>query len=664
MVNDGLRIALIAKAGDARQQLQTALKDLGADLVCEGDTTDITPQMLLDLKPAVVVVGLEPSIDKSLHAFDEVLNSANFEVVYDDAEVSGQLSGWDLNRWARHLAAKLIGSDLMPPVPAGTPQLDEALELSPGAPESPAQQMADANLADYLVATPAMAIDVPTSTDFSDALGRETGALSMEESKPELQIDFDDLEKAMNHQPIEAAIQSQSTELLQAADSVANIENDFIDASTASASELNSVDDMGAFANFDFVGLEESNDAVDDLAISNIDVTENNLAPDESAFDLSLDDDSIFGPDLSTLETKAQTDFSAENSNLDTEEDLSTMADFEVSEEAVSFSNFNTSDDDASQFSVDDDVAALAAQLEANEDVHVSAAKSEVKDLDFTDFDQERASTSSATASDAISTNAVKANEKPSFDFSSLELVDSDAVIPAAQVKLASSDAVLINKVNFELEQTDEEKAAELDAAAVEANKPVIAFANTSASATTMKPVSDTGAVLILAGMGGPDAVRQLLKALPNNFNAPVLLYQHLEVGNHDRLVTQLEKISLLPVYLASVGRTVAAGQVAVLPAGVGLDFVGDQLQFGSADSQQDLVATMPPAHSAVVLLSGASLEAAQAAAYLQAGGGLALAQDPANCFEPAAASALIAKGGKTAEIADIAKMLVAHFTH
>jgi len=55
-----------------------------------------------------------------LDKFDELLGSSNIEVVYDDAEVSGQLNGWDLNRWARHLAAKIIGTDLMPPVPEGS----------------------------------------------------------------------------------------------------------------------------------------------------------------------------------------------------------------------------------------------------------------------------------------------------------------------------------------------------------------------------------------------------------------------------------------------------------------------------------------------------------------------------------------------------------------
>ncbi|MEO6171774.1 MAG: chemotaxis protein CheB, partial [Arenimonas sp.] len=176
------------------------------------------------------------------------------------------------------------------------------------------------------------------------------------------------------------------------------------------------------------------------------------------------------------------------------------------------------------------------------------------------------------------------------------------------------------------------------------------------------KALSNIGAVLILAGMGGPDAVRQLLKALPASLNVPVLLYQHLEVGKHDRLVAQLEKVSNLPVYLALQGQSAEPGQVAVIPVGIGLDLVGNELFFGGAESQQALVESLPAKHSVVIVLSGAANETAAAAASVQSQGGLALAQDPKNCFEPAAAEALVNLGGKTAEIQALATMVLNYF--
>jgi chemosensory pili system protein ChpB (putative protein-glutamate methylesterase) len=644
MVNAGLRIALLAKAGDARRQLQTALNDLGAELVCEGDPAEINPQILLDLKPSVVVVGLEPSLDKSLHAFDDVLSNSQFEVVYDDAEVSGQLTGWDLNRWARHLAAKLIGSDVMPPVPVGSSPLDEVVELSlPGAPETPAQIMADAKFEDYLDATSAMAIDVPASTDFAEALERDKGALSAEEPRPALDIDFDDLEKAMTHQPVELSTLADS-ELRRIEPVSTSPADDFIEAKKTS-SELEQVDDLGAFADFSFDGLEEDDVAAAPALAAQLDSSEQD---DESALDFSLDDDSIFGPDLSG--NASEKNDAVENDAISLEDDLSTLADFEPSNGAISFSNYNTSDDEPNELSIDDDVAALAAQLDANQET--SPAVETVKDLAFED-DGKSQTNNRETANVAVE------NSKPNFDFSSLELADESAPLQH-QATSAVGASQLLDRVKFELEPTDEEKAAAFAASAANPDAPVVvAFANSSAAAGV---VADTGAVLVLAGMGGPDAVRQLLKALPVNFAPPVLLYQHLEVGNHDRLVTQLAKISQLPVYLAVSGQSASAGQVAVLPAGVGIDFVAGQLQFGAANSQQQLVSAMPSQYSAVVILSGAAVEAAEAAAHVTANGGAAFAQEPNNCFEPAAANALIAQGGKTAEIVDIANMLVVHF--
>jgi chemotaxis response regulator CheB len=225
----------------------------------------------------------------------------------------------------------------------------------------------------------------------------------------------------------------------------------------------------------------------------------------------------------------------------------------------------------------------------------------------------------------------------PKFDASSLTLLDMDAEIPLPGAAQPASTSALLKRNKFVLEAIEGEAPAE-------------------------KPLSDIGSVLILAGMGGPDAVRQLLKALPSTLNVPVLLYQHLEVGKHDRLVAQLEKVSNLPVYLAMQGRTAEPGQVAVIPVGIGLDLVENELFFGGAESQQALVESLPAQHSVVIVLSGAAVETAGAAARVQSQGGLALAQDPANCFEPAAAEALLQQGGKTAEIPALADMVLEYF--
>ena len=70
--------------------------------------------------------------------------------MFDDAEVTAKLDGWDLNRWARHIAAKLLGSEALPPAPEGTPILARASSCpTPALPPTPAQLMDDARLEDY-----------------------------------------------------------------------------------------------------------------------------------------------------------------------------------------------------------------------------------------------------------------------------------------------------------------------------------------------------------------------------------------------------------------------------------------------------------------------------------------------------------------------------------
>ena len=152
------------------------------------------------------------------------------------------------------------------------------------------------------------------------------------------------------------------------------------------------------------------------------------------------------------------------------------------------------------------------------------------------------------------------------------------------------------------------------------------------------------GAVVILAGLGGPDAVRQVLSSLPDRLPVPVLLYQHLEVGKYDRLVEQLAKVSRLPVSLAREGAVPQPGCVSVLPTGITVRADGESLRF-EAGPLARLIPALPARTSVVVFLSGADASLAPAAATLRSSGGLAFAQDPEVCFDPSAALALQQQG-------------------
>lgn len=653
MADAGVRVALLAKAGESRNQLRTALQDLGADLVCEGDPSELSLGAVSDLDPKVMVVSLEPSIEAALDKFDSLLSSSNVEVVYDDAEVSGKLEGWDLNRWARHLAAKIIGTDLMPPVPNGSAMASQdEWQPQPGAPETPAEAMADAKLEDYLHDTQSLATDVPVNESYSDALQRDVPEPQPEtahETDASIDVNLDDLEQAMRldshgeeHRELpEAKVELENRapvvdELAldefdgfisaeAAANAAAQIGNDFILPETA---EEFLVEDFTAPA----ATAEESAGSVNEDDFISFDNSQAEIKDE-----ISLGDDADFDIDLSALESSENDAAVSDSSSLDFEETVSTLADFEVSEQPVVFSKYQSDDAVEMSSSMDDDVAALAAQLdefEKNDNREVA------RNMDFGNL-EEKAPETRVPAKDSDRSGGSAATqitkEMPKFDASSLTLLDMDAEIPLPGAAQPASTSALLKRNKFVLEAIEGEEPAE-------------------------KPLSDIGSVLILAGMGGPDAVRQLLKALPSTLNVPVLLYQHLEVGKHDRLVAQLEKVSNLPVYLAMQGRTAEPGQVAVIPVGIGLDLVENELFFGGAESQQALVESLPAQHSVVIVLSGAAVETAGAAARVQSQGGLALAQDPANCFEPAAAEALLQQGGKTAEIPALADMVLEYF--
>ncbi|MDI1254378.1 chemotaxis protein CheB [Thermomonas sp.] len=169
---------------------------------------------------------------------------------------------------------------------------------------------------------------------------------------------------------------------------------------------------------------------------------------------------------------------------------------------------------------------------------------------------------------------------------------------------------------------------------------------------------SRQGAVVIAAGVGGPDAVRQLLGNFPTGFARPIVLRQRIEGGQYDKLVRQMQRATELRVVLAQAGDPLQAGTVHVLPDGLDLQAAPTGLVF-AAVAGDAVFAALPPIDSALLLLSGADINLVDVAMSLSWAGGLALGQSPENCFDPAASNALAARGGQAASLAKLpAKLL------
>ena len=168
------------------------------------------------------------------------------------------------------------------------------------------------------------------------------------------------------------------------------------------------------------------------------------------------------------------------------------------------------------------------------------------------------------------------------------------------------------------------------------------------------------GVVLVLAGVGGPDAVRKLLGALPTEFGRAVLVQLRLDGGRYDNLVKQLSRVSKLPVSMAMPGDAVAASTVYVLPEGVGLAL--GELGLAFVDGGGEPIDALPPAESAVIVLSGADPARIDAALALATRGGLVAGQSLEGCYDAAAVTLLAAGGMELGSPTHLAQHLTTHW--
>ncbi len=153
------------------------------------------------------------------------------------------------------------------------------------------------------------------------------------------------------------------------------------------------------------------------------------------------------------------------------------------------------------------------------------------------------------------------------------------------------------------------------------------------------------GAVVIVAGVGGPDAVRQFLGGLPSTFPRAVLLRQRIEGAQYDRLMRQMQRASQMQVALAQAGDVPQRGTVYVMPDGLDVRAAGTDLVFAETQGEPRFAA-LRASDSAMLLLSGAEIAMVDVALTMSLAGALVFGQAPDNCFDPAASQALVARGG------------------
>jgi len=121
-------VALLFDDAELGGQLRAALSERGASIVHEGTLAGLDRARLLEAGASVVVVNLDDEADdEALDRLYAMLDGDRPRVVFNDAQASRGLDGWDRARWARHLAVKVMAEgDIDPPRPGQAHRTDAA----------------------------------------------------------------------------------------------------------------------------------------------------------------------------------------------------------------------------------------------------------------------------------------------------------------------------------------------------------------------------------------------------------------------------------------------------------------------------------------------------------------------------------------------------------
>ena len=189
-------VALLFDDVELGGHLRDALSERGARIVHEGGMASLSRDLLAQVGAQVLVVNLDDSADDALDRLYEVVDGDTPRLVFNDAQASRALTGWDRARWARHLAVKVLEmGDLDPPRPEharGVEVIDsDVLEAAIARETMAAFAPAPEPESELQAAAEADVQPKPSSTETEhDALPLETPTFASDESASP---DFDSL---------------------------------------------------------------------------------------------------------------------------------------------------------------------------------------------------------------------------------------------------------------------------------------------------------------------------------------------------------------------------------------------------------------------------------------------------------------------------------------
>lgn len=637
-------VALLYEAGDLGGHLKVALNELGAAIVYESQASSLDRAALAGSGARIVVFNLDPDSEGEIDQVCDALDQGGYEVVFNDADASARLSGTDQARWARHLAAKILHKPEIaePPRPAWAESVP-----SPG-------QRAVASIPNFATA-PAPPQIVPIAS---------ASAPLPEEPLPEAEITLESIEPTFELAPL--------FEQLPAA--------------AAPASESPAPAPPASMPSLDLGSLDEFL-----LAEGDVDV----VAPTDA-----------LQPSAAAPEAPAATDFASALENfaaaVPTHRYEEKPADEFASEIDALFADAGrgkSASPPAQPEGVTGEYKAPAADgIEMAEFPAIfdqfDAAAAGVPEAEDSRFSYKPAplppkpgdvppEAPVATAAEPLlppdwslepldEGGDVKPLVGKSTAFGIETMSASDFLAPADEEPVPPPP--ISEGLSLELMPMEDAVAPQDFAAVV----PAAAGMRDESAATRLKVGSGAHlrhVVVLGASIGGPEAVREFLGALPRNFPALFVLAQHMGDEFLELMSMQLAKAVSLTVRTPTHGERVGHGEIVIVPTRqrMQIDSEGvitlspliertayspsiDQVMHDVADEFGD--------RASAIVFSGMAQDAIDGSKYLKSRGGDVWIQDPDTCtistmVESVRSTGTVGYAGSPQQLA--AKMIADH---
>jgi two-component system chemotaxis response regulator CheB/chemosensory pili system protein ChpB (putative protein-glutamate methylesterase) len=659
------QVALLYQTQELGRHLRDALASLGTPIVYEAATDHLDPGALQQSGARVVIVNLDPEVEAHLDEVYGLLEDDRYSVVFNDAQVSSGLSGWDQARWARHLAAKILGDvDIDPPRPEGAEAIPTPVPVAAEARADSAslahQTEAEETLAEEIemVSEPEAGYDTRLRSIVDSAV-EEPVAATTDAGDPldMLESRYDEM-----NQPAAAAYPSPTPppddefdfSTLEALTATPLPPSDASSTFTDEFSEDESSVQAPSFAEETQRTPSVTNEPISRVDEAPADSLETD--PDLEVFDLAALD-KLFGDDPGEVPSAAPGEAHAEEASIDVGDlgDLgnldsipSTPADTaappakNTAEKLVDLSHLSLLDD------VDLDAPTTSAPNEAS--IPVSPLR--------------LAAAADWSLEDMLEGDGPPAVPAPSgrAEFGIEKVSAAEYLAPPSENTAPPPPMPDLDSFSFELMPLEEAVAPQ----AVERE----AHESWLDPDKVVVPPKIRRVWVLGASIGGPEAVREFLGELPRDYPALFLLAQHMGAEFVDLMAQQLAKATSLTVRTPTHGERVGHGEVIIVPTTHRLQvdpegFVvlerasSDGAYSPSIDRVMRDVADRYGANAGAIIFSGMTTDAVDGAKYLAGKGGTVYAQHPDSCVVSSMVDGAIEAGvvkvlGTPIELADV----------